>query len=111
MCATGVEGMDVQDLVALLANLGAQQQAILSAVAAKQRPDQKAAANMQPAVVAFQPGPSSLVPIGWGFDVHVTAGDSVAQAHLHCSGWKICVLAALLLLSVAGFCFQVPNSG
>ena len=101
--------MDVQDLVALLANLGAQQQAILSAVAAKQRPTRKAAGNRQPAVGAFQPGPSSLVPKGWDFDIHVTAGDSVAQAHLHCSGWKICMVATLLLLSIACVCFQIPK--
>ncbi|KAL3147603.1 hypothetical protein ABBQ38_014655 [Trebouxia sp. C0009 RCD-2024] len=65
-CAQTVKGqeeMEGQVVFALLASLGAQQQAILSAVAAKQQPTQKAAANRQPIAGAFQTGPSSLVHV------------------------------------------------
>lgn len=96
-------------MFALLASLGAQQQAILSAVAAKQQPTQKAAANRQPIAGAFQTGPSSLVHVGWGVDINVAVGDSAMQAQLHCSSWKVCMLATLLLLSAACICFQVPH--
>lgn len=85
--------MEVQGLLAQLASLGAQQQAALSAIAAKQQPTRTAAAARQPIAGAFQPGPSSLVFVGWGVDINVAVGNSAMQAHLYCSGWKVCMLA------------------
>lgn len=99
MLAAGprLEEMEAQDLLALLASLGAQQQAVLSAIAAKQQPVQKAPASRQPAPGALQPSPSSLVPKGQGVDISVAAGYSAAQAQLHRSNWRICrdLLASL----------------
>ena len=92
----GLDELEAPDLLALLASLGAQQQAVLSAIAAKQQPFQKAAASRQPAAGALQPGPSSLASKGQGVDISVAAGDLAAQAQLHRSNWKICTLLGVV---------------
>lgn len=92
-----LEEMEAHDLLALLASLGAQQQAVLSAIAVKQQPFQKAAAIRQPTPGALQPILSSLAPKGQGVDISVAAGDSAAQAQLHRSNWKICKLSSCVV--------------
>lgn len=79
--------MEAQDLLALLAQLGAQQQAVLAAIAAKQQPFQKAAAERQHEPGAFPSGPSSPAPKGHGIDISVAAGDAALQAQLQHRGW------------------------
>ena len=78
--------MEAQDLLALLAQLGAQQQAVLAAIAAKQQPFQKAAAERQHEPGAFPSGPSSPA-LGHGIDISVAAGDAALQAQLQHRGW------------------------
>ncbi|KAL3162308.1 hypothetical protein ABBQ32_009995 [Trebouxia sp. C0010 RCD-2024] len=87
-CAQTVKGqeeMEVQGLLAQLASLGAQQQAALSAIAAKQQPTRTAAAARQPIAGAFQPGPSSLVFVGWGVDINVAEHEYSLDASKHYS--------------------------
>ena len=78
--------MEAKDLLALLARLGAQQQAVLSAIAAKQQPFQWAAADRQHEPAAFQSGSSSPAPKGHGINISVAAGDAALQAQLQHDG-------------------------
>lgn len=72
--------MEANELLALLANLGAQQQAVLAAIAGKHQGSQRAADRRQPEGMAFPSGLSSLPISRPVVNISAAAGESAAAA-------------------------------
>ncbi|DBB00991.1 hypothetical protein WJX77_012576 [Trebouxia sp. C0004] len=75
-----LEDMEANELLALLANLGAQQQAVLAAIAGKHQGSQRAADRRQPEAMAFPNGLSSLSISRPVVNISAAAGESAAAA-------------------------------
>ena len=81
MLCAGLEQFEADELLALLANLGAQQQAVLAAIAERQQHHvQKAAGRGQSAAGPFQFTPAALPVRRQAFDISVAAGDAASAA-------------------------------
>lgn len=72
--------MEANELLALLANLGAQQQAVLAAITGKHQGSQGAADRRQPEGTAFPSGLSSLPISRPVVNISAAAGESAAAA-------------------------------
>ncbi len=72
-----LEELEANELLALLANLGAQQQAVLAAIAGKHQGSQRAADRRQPEGMAFPSGLSTSRP---NVNISAAAGESAAAA-------------------------------
>ncbi|KAL0047017.1 hypothetical protein WJX82_004273 [Trebouxia sp. C0006] len=75
-----LEDLEADELLALLANLGAQQQAVLAAIAGKHQGSQRAADRRQPEGMAFPSGLSSLPISRPVVNISAAAGESAAAA-------------------------------
>lgn len=79
-CHAVLEDMEANELLALLANLGAQQQAVLAAIAGKHQGSQRAADRRQPEGMAF-PSSLSTLPISRPLvNISAAAGEAAAAA-------------------------------
>jgi len=75
-----LEDLEANELLALLANLGAQQQAVLAAIAGKHQGSQRAADRRQPESTAFPSGLSSLPISRPVLNLSAAAGEAAAAA-------------------------------
>jgi len=80
--------MEANELLTLLANLGAQQQAVLAAIAGKHQVPQKAADKGQPGSSAFPGGPSSVPISRPAININVAAGESATAAQQQ-KPWRV----------------------
>ena len=76
-----MEQLEADELLALLANLGAQQQAVLAAIAERQQNHvRQAAGSEQSASGPFHPAPAALPVRRQAFNISAAAGNAASAA-------------------------------